>query len=123
MNTFEPNAEQIKQIELLMKSQLMFHPMVTRVGQVEIASGGISKREWFAGLAMQGLINTGSYNTDIIAAGAVKCADALLKELEKSVEQQKTKKVDGTCMTCNEVLSELECLNVICHACLSKALK
>lgn len=43
---------------------------------------GLSKREYFAGLAMQGLIN--NVNSDkFIAEAAVKLADELLKQLEK----------------------------------------
>ena len=58
---------------------------------------GLTKRELFAAMAMQGLISGGFYQAAIIAAGnrcddgeheetssdAVKLADALLAELEK----------------------------------------
>ena len=48
---------------------------------------GLTKREYFAGLAMQGLIKEGSenYNEEVVTIWAklsVKYADALLKALE-----------------------------------------
>lgn len=44
---------------------------------------GLTKREYFAGLAMQGTM-TSSYSVNMIAEIAVKMADALLAELEKT---------------------------------------
>jgi hypothetical protein len=45
---------------------------------------GLSKREWFAGLAMQALVSTGDWeNPQYVAVGAIKFADELLKELAK----------------------------------------
>ena len=41
---------------------------------------GLTKREYFAGLAMQGYIATGRAAD---ASECVRCADALLKELDK----------------------------------------
>lgn len=66
----------------------------------ESAEGGLTKREWFAGMAMQGLaasdviqgylkemFRTGQHSanqgTQGIAKSAVNLADALIKELEK----------------------------------------
>ncbi len=51
--------------------------------------GGLSKREYFAGLAMQGLISSSDEMTTrwdqiLVAQCAVQHADALLAELEKS---------------------------------------
>lgn len=43
---------------------------------------GLTKREYFAGLAMQGMANSDLTYEDI-AHDAVKMADALLKELDK----------------------------------------
>ena len=46
---------------------------------------GLTKREYFAGLAMQGLISKGvdmMYNPNDIANYAVDYADSLLKQLE-----------------------------------------
>lgn len=43
---------------------------------------GVSKREYFAGLAMQGLLASG--RTDNVEQAAVLFADHLLKELENS---------------------------------------
>jgi len=42
---------------------------------------GLTKREYFAGLAMQGLLANGDYEG--VESAAVVKADALLKELEK----------------------------------------
>lgn len=55
------------------------------------SDGGLSKREWFAGLAMQGMLAGFATETDIphqhipvtIASFSVMCADALLAELAK----------------------------------------
>lgn len=43
---------------------------------------GLSKREYFAGLAMQGILSR-VHNSTQVANFAVKCADKLLEELEK----------------------------------------
>jgi hypothetical protein len=48
---------------------------------------GLTKREYFAGLAMQGTM-TSSYSVNMIAEIAVKMADALLAELEKIKQQE-----------------------------------
>lgn len=46
---------------------------------------GLTKREYFAAMAMQGLLAQNSYynSFDLLASDSVKQADALLKELEK----------------------------------------
>jgi len=48
---------------------------------------GLTKREYFAGLAMQGMLAYDNRHDisgwDAIAKDAVKCADELLKELEQ----------------------------------------
>ena len=48
---------------------------------------GISRRDWLAGLAMQGFTSTlsaeGEINNELIALDAYKVADALIKEGEK----------------------------------------
>lgn len=46
--------------------------------------GGMTLREHFAGLAMQGLVGNTSGNPGKVAVYAVKVADALLVELERS---------------------------------------
>jgi len=62
-------------------------PISTYDGRVR--EWGLSKREYFAGLALQGIcVNTGRNsfefeNTLQIADKAVELADALIKELEK----------------------------------------
>ena len=46
---------------------------------------GLTKREHFAGLAMQGILahSFGRGDADELAAQSIKCADALLRELAK----------------------------------------
>ena len=46
---------------------------------------GLTKLEYFAGLAMQGIVAREWYSADGMAADAVTCARALLAELEKEV--------------------------------------
>ena len=46
---------------------------------------GLNKREYFAGLVMQGLLSNGTIlNIKALANEAVECADALLEELSKN---------------------------------------
>lgn len=51
----------------------------------EVKFGGLTKREYFAGLALQGIISKHGVETDIsnFTKDAVKLADALLEQLEK----------------------------------------
>jgi hypothetical protein len=51
-------------------------------------TNGLSKREWYAGLAMQSMIEpehpySETFLTDAIAKKAIRMADALLKALEE----------------------------------------
>lgn len=47
-------------------------------------NSGLTKREYFAAMAMQGyLASYGRANAEHVAKIAVECADALLTELEK----------------------------------------
>ena len=55
-----------------------------REGQFLKSFGGITKREYFAGLAMQGIISLNGGSPNGIAETAMQYADALLLELEKS---------------------------------------
>lgn len=51
---------------------------------------GLTKREYFAGLAMQGMLsdpNASNFKPPFIAELAVDFSDALLKELDKKPEQ------------------------------------
>lgn len=50
------------------------------------AKDGLTKREWFAGLALQGLFSGMNFSiaTPEIAKMSVEAADALLAELEKT---------------------------------------
>ena len=56
-------------------------PLVGR----EDYNAGLTKREWFAGLAMQGMLSDPKQagSSDEIAHYAVYAADALIKELEE----------------------------------------
>ena len=54
------------------------------IGLCPTLGQGVTKREYFAGLAMQGLCAQGGYATSSdLAYDAVKLADSLLKELNK----------------------------------------
>ena len=60
-------------------------PGFVRAGEVALSSGGLTKREMFAAMAMQGLCAGVEYgrviDEDAIASDAVACADALLAKL------------------------------------------
>lgn len=54
---------------------------------------GLTKREYFAGLAMQGMISSTDLNlskqeANIIAWQSIQFADELLKELEKKINNE-----------------------------------
>lgn len=51
-------------------------------------SMGLTKREYFAGLAMQGILANGSTSTapKVAAIYALECADELLQKLEEEVK-------------------------------------
>ena len=54
-------------------------------GYISGDAKGLTKREYFAGLAMQGLLSGGiSGSYEIISARSVGIADALLSELERT---------------------------------------
>jgi len=58
-------------------------PDGTRTEPLQI---GLTKREYFAGLAMQGMFSQHSFilkDTTELATIAIKCADELLKQLDK----------------------------------------
>ena len=54
-------------------------------GELYSDNNGLTKREHFAALAMQGILahSFGRGNVDELAVQSIKCADALLKELAK----------------------------------------
>lgn len=58
------------------------YPGVVKIGDVRRHSGGLTKREHFAGLALASLAEKFTNEKDC-ARWAVKYADALIKELEK----------------------------------------
>ena len=56
----------------------------------EVKFGGLTKREYFAGLALQGLMSSftenaenGFYGTKAVVSTAIEYADELLKQLEE----------------------------------------
>ena len=55
----------------------------TEYGQL-LVIGGLTKREYFAGLAMQGLLSKFGSGDITVAKDAVIYADALLAELERT---------------------------------------
>ena len=63
-------------------------------------SAGLNKREYFAGLAMQGMCVNAGRNTlsftkmSELAEKATECADALLEELAKTSEQKEQEALD-----------------------------
>tara|TARA_R110000868_G_C10522054_1_gene733183 strand:- start:294 stop:572 length:279 start_codon:yes stop_codon:yes gene_type:complete len=64
--------------------------MPEKYGNPSLSGIGLTKREYFAGIAMQGLLGNflenghyyNSSHTPMVSEIAVKCADELLKELE-----------------------------------------
>jgi hypothetical protein len=52
--------------------------------QKQYLQEGLTKREYFAGLALQAIITNGKYNQLETSVWSVKIADALLKELENT---------------------------------------
>jgi hypothetical protein len=60
---------------------------------------GLNKREYFAGLAMQGIcanVQNWSRNTDEIITASIKMADALLKELENNSNYENCSSIHGS---------------------------
>ena len=67
--------------------ELAFPFVETREMQGESISFGLTKREMFAAMAMQGLCSVpGLFDVRTMARDAVRCADALLAELAKPTE-------------------------------------
>ena len=60
---------------------------INGITYLDVESKGITKREHFAGLAMQGLLSSVRLdelvNYNLLISNSVRMADALLKELEK----------------------------------------
>lgn len=55
---------------------------------VYVSEGGMSLRDWFAGMAMQGIISSPGdldryYEEDVVATNAYKMADAMIAERAK----------------------------------------
>ena len=59
----------------------MVFPQMKQVGNVAIAEGGLTKREWFAGMALQGMFSVnGGWDAQQMSSFAYEYADAMLKE-------------------------------------------
>jgi hypothetical protein len=58
-------------------------------GGIDAPQEGLTKREYFAGLAMQGLVSSPnySYDADSITKDSAIIADALLKQLEQPTNE------------------------------------
>lgn len=54
--------------------------------KIERRVKGLTKREWFAGMAMQGMIHCGYKDEDGLGKHSFKIADAMLKESEPKDE-------------------------------------
>ncbi len=82
-SSYDPAELQLEKQSLgQFKAQLKYH-------------GGLTKREWFAGMAMQGMIFNGDAYVDLVLSSnknwserAVIAADALIAELNKSEEKK-----------------------------------
>jgi hypothetical protein len=68
-----------------MKNKNSVFPNFTQLDNVSKSELGLTKRELFAALAMQGLLANGSRG-DFLKEYAVICADELIEELEKTNE-------------------------------------
>ena len=55
-------------------------------GRLNSGYGGLTKRELFAALAMQGMTSNNSIPVELVAAWSVQYADALLAELAKEAK-------------------------------------
>jgi hypothetical protein len=53
---------------------------------IVVQGSGLTKREYFAGLALQGLLYADRFLLDCVAAKAVDLADKLIKELNRPDE-------------------------------------
>lgn len=62
------------------------YPSTTHTADGHSVNGpeyGLTKREYFAGLAMQGLLEIGTLGQDYVGSCAVAYADALIAELNR----------------------------------------
>jgi len=50
----------------------------------DLSEFGLTKREYFAAIAMQGLLPSDNVSLEFAANAAVKCADLLIAELNKT---------------------------------------
>ncbi|MDR0384531.1 MAG: hypothetical protein LBH60_00465 [Prevotellaceae bacterium] len=62
--------------------------------------GGLTKREYFAGLFMNAIVSRTSANMDVCARDAVRYADALLKSYQN--KSGRVKVVGGNVTTCGD---------------------
>lgn len=81
-------TDEDEQIGIFLDSVNQAFPLSFRSGPDLHVMGGLSKREYFAGLAMQGMLHEydEEWKPSIIAFNAVAMADALMEELNKKSE-------------------------------------
>ena len=59
-------------------------PRFVKLGDCSKHDAGLTKREYFAAMAMQGILARVSWHADMISNESVKQADALIAELAKN---------------------------------------
>ncbi len=64
-----------------MSENKLAFPITLKTKFGEVHQSGMTLREYYAGLAMQGILASGDDNFQLIVEASVKYADALLKEL------------------------------------------
>lgn len=74
------DKESLKDLEKIQAAQAF--PQRVGIGEVNYCAGGLSKREFFAAMALVGCGNSGM-NVGLIVERAIYCADSLVKELAK----------------------------------------
>lgn len=65
-------------------------PVLDNTGDWKTLVRGMTLREYYAGLAMQGFLSTetgNSFKRELIAKWSVECADAIIAELEKETAE------------------------------------
>ena len=78
------NKKPLNQNKMENGKQMTFPITIEDNGNASVTHLGLTKREYFAGLAMQGY--TGQLDIESIAKWSVEMADALLKALETKSE-------------------------------------
>ena len=80
------NKEEIERKKHHLRKMDPAFPVKYILGDGEFVSHGLSKREWFAGMALIGLAEKIKLSDEIIARYSVNVADAIIAELKKQKE-------------------------------------